>query len=177
MAGVSEWSTVHPCHAMLCTKEEQNKSHWATWRLSKTHDREKAQGRTVGHLGKWKKILSLHPLWVYGGHGLVDKSGPTLATPWTVARQAPLSMGFPRQEYWNGLHFFLQGNLPSPGTEPESLALLYHWVTLYTVLNAQKNVWKDSKQTGNSGYIRRVLALTLILLVRSRGISALSVTS
>ena len=43
------------------------------------------------------------------GGGLVAKSCPTLATPWTVARQAPLSMGFPRQEYWNGL------SLPSPG--------------------------------------------------------------
>ena len=33
------------------------------------------------------------------------KSCPTLATPWTVARQAPLSMGFSRQEYWSGLPF------------------------------------------------------------------------
>ena len=36
---------------------------------------------------------------------LVIKSCPTLVTPWTVACQAPLSMGFPRQEYWNGLPF------------------------------------------------------------------------
>ena len=43
-----------------------------------------------------------------GGGGLVGKSCPTLATPWTVARQAPLSMGFSRQEYWSGLPF------PSP---------------------------------------------------------------
>ena len=31
------------------------------------------------------------------------------ATPWTVAHQAPLSTGFPRQEYWSGCHFLLQG--------------------------------------------------------------------
>jgi len=37
-----------------------------------------------------------------GGGGLVAKSCPTVATPWTVAHQAPLSMGFSRQEYWNG---------------------------------------------------------------------------
>ena len=43
-------------------------------------------------------------------------------TPWTVARQAPLSMGFPRQEYWNGLQCPSPGNLPNPGTEPVSLA-------------------------------------------------------
>ena len=44
------------------------------------------------------------------------------ATPWTVAYQAPLSVGFSRQEYWSGLPCsILQGNLPSPGIEPKSL--------------------------------------------------------
>ena len=38
-----------------------------------------------------------------GGGGLVTKSCPTLAALWTVARQAPLSMGFSRREYWSGL--------------------------------------------------------------------------
>ena len=45
------------------------------------------------------------------------------ATPWTVAHQAPLSMGFPRQEYWSGLPFPSPGNLPYPGTKPVSPAL------------------------------------------------------
>ena len=40
-----------------------------------------------------------------GGGGLVAKSYLSFATPWTVAHQAPLSMGFPRQEYWNGQPF------------------------------------------------------------------------
>ena len=40
------------------------------------------------------------------------------ATPWTVACQAPLSMGFPRQEYWNGLPFPVPGDLPDPGISP-----------------------------------------------------------
>ena len=43
------------------------------------------------------------------------------ATPWTVARQAPLSMGFSRQEYWSGLPFPPPGDLPDPGIEPASL--------------------------------------------------------
>ena len=42
--------------------------------------------------------------------------------PWTVARQAPLSMGFSRQEYWSGLPFPTPGDLPSLGMEPELLA-------------------------------------------------------
>ena len=43
------------------------------------------------------------------------------ATRWTVACQAPLSMGFPRQEYWDGLPFASPGNLPNPGIKPTSL--------------------------------------------------------
>ena len=42
-------------------------------------------------------------------------------TPWTVAHQAPLSMVFPRQEYWSGLPFSPPGDLPDPGIEPVSL--------------------------------------------------------
>ena len=45
------------------------------------------------------------------------------ATPWTVACQAPLSMGFPRQEYWSGVPFPSPGDLPNPGIEPTSSAL------------------------------------------------------
>ena len=44
-------------------------------------------------------------------------------TPGTSARQAPLSVGFPRQEYWSGLPFSSPGDLPDPGFEPTSLAL------------------------------------------------------
>ena len=58
-----------------------------------------------------------------GGGGLVAKLCPTLVAPWTVAHQAPLSMGFSRQEYWSGLPFPSPGDLPNPGIEPESSAV------------------------------------------------------
>ena len=45
-----------------------------------------------------------------------------IATPWTSACQAPLPMGFSRQEYWSGLPFSSPGDLPDPGVEPKSLA-------------------------------------------------------
>ena len=45
------------------------------------------------------------------------------ATPWTVAHQAPLSLGFSRQEYWSGLPFPSPGNLPDPGIELRSPTL------------------------------------------------------
>ena len=61
-------------------------------------------------------------IYVYGG-GLVTKLCPTLAISWTVACQAPLSVGFSRQEYWSGLPFPSPGDLPDPGIEPVSPAL------------------------------------------------------
>ena len=45
------------------------------------------------------------------------------ATLWTVAHQAPQSVGFSRQEYWSGLPFPSPGDLPNPGIEPRSPAL------------------------------------------------------
>ena len=56
------------------------------------------------------QVKSLSRVWLF-------------ATPWTVAYQAPLSMGFSRQEYWSGLPFPSPGDLPDPGTEPGSPAL------------------------------------------------------
>ena len=55
--------------------------------------------------------------------GLVAKSCLTLVTPWTVACQEPLSMGFSRQDYYSGLPFPSPGDLPNPGMEPVSPAL------------------------------------------------------
>ena len=46
------------------------------------------------------------------------------ATPWIVAHQAPLSMGFSRQEYWSGLPCPSPGDLPDPGIRPVSLSLV-----------------------------------------------------
>ena len=58
-----------------------------------------------------------------GGGGLLPKSCLTLETPWTGAWQVPLTMGFPRQEYWSGLPFPSPGDLPYPGIKPMSPAL------------------------------------------------------
>ena len=53
----------------------------------------------------------------------VTQSCPTLATSWIVACQAPLSMGFCRQEHWSGLPFPVPGDLPDPRIELTSLVL------------------------------------------------------
>ena len=82
---------------------------------------------TLRQLGGFLGITGYCHIWIPGygelGGGLVTKSCPTLATPWTVACQAPLFMGFPRQEYWSGLPFPSTGDLPNPGNKPRSPAL------------------------------------------------------
>ena len=54
---------------------------------------------------------------------MVAKLCLTLATPWTSALQAPLSMRFPRQEFWSGLPLPSPRDLPNPGIKPRSPAL------------------------------------------------------
>ena len=68
----------------------------------------------------WKQMI----LYMYNSVCKTRVSHVQLSvTPWTVARQAPLSMEFSRQDYWNGLPFPSPGDLPDPGIEPGSPAL------------------------------------------------------
>ena len=60
------------------------------------------------------------------------------ATPWTVAHQAPLSMGFFRQEYWSGLPFPSPGDLPDPGVESASPVLAGGFFTTEPLGKAMK---------------------------------------
>ena len=53
-----------------------------------------------------------------------------VSNSWTVARQAPLSMGFSRKEYWSGLAFLSPGDLPDPGIKPASPALAGEFFSL-----------------------------------------------
>ena len=70
------------------------------------------QGSPIWPAWKWKKVKVklLSRLQLF-------------ETPWTVAHQVPLSMGFSRQEYWSGLPFPSPGDLPNPRVEPGSPAL------------------------------------------------------
>ena len=68
-------------------------------------------------------LSSSSPPACTGCGGLVNKSCLTLVTPWTIACQAPLSMGLSRPEYWNGLPFPSRVDLPDPGIKTRSPAL------------------------------------------------------
>ena len=77
------------------------------------------------------------------------------ATLCTVAHQAPLSMGFFRQEYWTGLPCPPPGDLPDPGTEPGSPAspALHAYESFSTVLDGsvRKNIKKKKRRDGEIG--------------------------
>ena len=72
------------------------------------------------------KVKSLSHIWLF-------------VTPWTVTHQAPLSMGFSRQEYWSGLPFPTPGDLPKPGIESGSLSLLFDPCRLNRLFRSQQS--------------------------------------
>ena len=95
-----------------------------------------------------------HFISVVVGGGLVPKLYSSLATQWTVALQAPLFMGFPRQEYWIGLPFPPPGDLLDTGietmstalagkfftTEPPGKLLYYYYIVIYNEIIIQLTI-------------------------------------
>jgi len=78
----------------------------------------------TANLGKYFHFIFYHLGFVTKSESVScsvvsDSSG----TPWSVARQAPLSMEFSRQEYWSGMSFPFPGDLPGPGIKPGCPAL------------------------------------------------------
>ena len=78
---------------------------------------------------------------------LVAQSCLTLATPWTVACQAPLSMGFSRQEHWMDCHFLLQGIFPTLGLNPSLLHWQVDFLRLSHLGSSPKNYWRETNIT------------------------------
>ena len=104
---------------------------WTSWMIGTpmvvkwwTHCSSTAAG--VGLIPGWgTKILYAVPCSKHTHihmHGMIPSLSRVrlFVTPWTVARQDPLSMGFPRQEYWSGLSFPLPRDVPASGIESES---------------------------------------------------------
>ena len=78
------------------------------------------------------------------------------ATPWTVAHQAPLSMGFSRQEYWSGLTFPPPGDLLDPEDEPLSPALAGRFFTTEppgnpAITTAEHKSWINNQTLSSLG--------------------------
>ena len=83
------------------------------------------------------------------------------ATLWTVAYQAPPSMGFSGQEYWSGLPFPSPGDLPNPGIKPRSPALQTDALSSEPPETAISiRVFSDGKESVyNSGYLGLIVGL------------------
>ena len=81
------------------------------------------QSHVPGSLVSWGWSQNQHPTRTRELVVLVCSVVSDSATPGTIAHQAPLSMGFPRQEYWSRLPFPSPGDLSNPGIEPASPAL------------------------------------------------------
>ena len=80
-------------------------------------------------------------------------------TLWAVAHQAPLSMRFPRQEYWSGLAFPSPGYLPDPGIEPASPA----WQADSLSLSLLGSPWNnDSAMKSNELSIQAIIWIDLV---------------
>ena len=104
---------------------------------------------------KLHKFRSIMPC-VCGSHSVVPDS---LSTPWNVACQAPVSLGFSGQEYWSGLPCAPPRDLPDPGMEPTILhcrQMLYHLShqgsqgvylkLMSTLLQKKNNILKNPSQ-------------------------------
>ena len=89
--------------------------------------------------------LQTHRLLIPGG--LVAQSCPPLATPWTVARQTTLSMGFPRQEYRSGLPFPSPGDLFDPEIEtvPPVLQVASYFAAGFFIDWATREAWVSTR--------------------------------
>ena len=94
-------------------------------RVAKSKTRLKQLSRSaqyIHYLEGNQGILSLPALNSSESESEVLSCVQLFAAPWAVAHQAPPSMEFSRQEYWNGLPFPTPGDLPDPGIKPMSLA-------------------------------------------------------
>ena len=81
-------------------------------------------------------------------------------TPWTVTRQAPLSIGLFRQEYWNWLPFPTPGDLPDPGIKPVFLASPALADGLYPVPPGKPHIFYIQIYIFFSGYFLYIMYIT-----------------
>ena len=88
----------------------------------------------------------------------------SFVTPWAVAHQSPLSMGFPRQEYWSGFPFPSPRDLSDPGNEPTSPALAGEFFTaeppgkLHPIISAANTLNEEEAPW----FVRRSFAILLL---------------
>ena len=123
---------------------------------------------TKGRASKWQGDLERHSLFCC----LVCQSFLTLCNPRTVAYQVPLSMGFPRQQYWSGLTFPSPGIFLTQGSNPHLLCLLhYRWI-LYLL-----NHWGSPKYSDYFLWIKSLWEAECFLINNNKEIESQKLSS
>ena len=107
-------------------------------------------------MGKGKKsqnhnaVPALRVCTIFGVHACMLSHVQLFATPWTVAHQTPLSMGFYRQEYWSGLPSPTLRDLPDPGINSESVVYPALAGGFFTTMPPRKlSLWKGESDGQN----------------------------
>ena len=120
-----QWKKIQENRGVDASEKRNLATGWWWWRWN---------GGETFHCHVWKRcflntcLVLLKLDWILKGLHAQSLVMSDSATPWTVAHQAPLSMGFPSQEYWSGLSFPPPGDPPDPGIKPcIGRRILYHW--------------------------------------------------
>ena len=124
---LASWQALHMHNPVRWVSHKWRNCSWGRSKLPKAHSRliTDRAGSELGFPFSFTRslvecLLCAISVSFGGGGGVVTMSCPTLATPWSVAHQAPLSVGFPRQGYWSGWPFPSSRDRPNPGIKPES---------------------------------------------------------
>ena len=91
---------------------------------SEVHFSKYLEGMMMVYFKRYRKFLTGFVIYRFGCARLLSHV-QLFAAPWTVTHQAPLYVGFSKQEHWSGLPFPTPGDLPEPGIKPESLGISY----------------------------------------------------
>ena len=113
---------------------------YAKTNRERTYFRSEKERKNIHHKVGTKNPMKIKEQFYFKVKSLMVLCVQLFATLWTIAHQAPLSMGFSRQEYWNGLPCPPPGDLPDLGIEPASLmspALPGRFFTTSTTWEAQ----------------------------------------
>ena len=129
--------------------------HWAVFPKVKHSLSTKSSNCAPRYLPKWGENLPLHENLPKDVCLLSRSVVSSSITPWTVAREVPLSMWFSRQEYWSGSHSLLQGRFPTQGSNAGLLDCVdiysssTHDRLIWIAAHLSSNRWMD-EQTGSS---------------------------
>ena len=143
-------TTTEPVHPRGHASQQEKSPQWeaCSSQLEETHPQQwRLRKATSIKSERWTLEMGrISIVMVLVGAGLVTQSCPTLSIPWTVAHQAPLSMGLPRQEYWS--------RLPFPSPVMVLVKAVSGWTELCLVVAVAPSLWTPLLPVPRQAYCR-----------------------